>query len=109
MTLTHSHPHTHHHLPFPQKPRTGFDLLLPLRRWVDNIKVNNRQFAHLIARVIPCCCPFERDVNFFGRTLFHIPPLCKLNPLYDEVVSLRFRALSYLADECGEDISVYIC
>jgi Mo-dependent nitrogenase C-terminus len=109
MTLTHSHTHSHSHLQLPRQPRQGFDWLSPLRRRVDNIQVNNLQFAHLIARVIPCCCPFERDVNFFGRTLFHIPPLCKLNPLYDEVVALRFRALSYLADECGEDISVYIC
>jgi hypothetical protein len=42
-----------------------------------------------------------------GRKLFHIPPLCKLNPLYEEVVSLRFRALCYLADECGEDVTPY--
>ncbi|MDY7024694.1 MAG: Mo-dependent nitrogenase C-terminal domain-containing protein, partial [Cyanobacteriota bacterium] len=37
----------------------------------------------------------------------HIPPLCKLNPVYDELISLRFRALCYLADECGEDITPY--
>jgi hypothetical protein len=37
----------------------------------------------------------------------NIPPMCKLNPLYEEVVGLRFRALCYLADDCGEDISQY--
>ena len=57
--------------------------------------------------MIPAQCPFERDVKVFGHTLFHIPPLCKLNPLYEEVVALRFRAMCYLADECGEDISAY--
>ena len=36
-----------------------------------------------------------------------IPPLCKLNPVYEEVVYLRFRALCYLADCCGEDIQRY--
>jgi hypothetical protein len=91
----------------PKKP--GFDWLSPLRRWLDGLSVKNVPLAHLIARLIPCCCPFERDVKLFGRTLFHIPALCKLNPLYDEFVSLRFRALSYLADDCGEDITRYIC
>ncbi|MGK7890123.1 MAG: Mo-dependent nitrogenase C-terminal domain-containing protein, partial [Leptolyngbyaceae cyanobacterium] len=43
----------------------------------------------------------------WGHTLFHIPPLCKLNPVYDELVALRFRALCYLADTCGEDIQAY--
>jgi hypothetical protein len=70
--------------------------------------VRDRSVAHWLCKLIPCCCPFERDITAFGHTI-HIPPLCKLNPLYDEVVNLRFRALSYLADECGEDISQYIC
>ncbi|MGB3650980.1 MAG: Mo-dependent nitrogenase C-terminal domain-containing protein [Rivularia sp. (in: cyanobacteria)] len=87
------------------KPR--WDILKPLRLWIDNIEVRDRQFAHRICNIIPAQCPFERDVKLFGRTLFHIPPMCKLNPLYDEVVALRFRGLCYLADECGEDISQY--
>nr|WP_317110593.1 Mo-dependent nitrogenase C-terminal domain-containing protein [Chroococcidiopsis sp. SAG 2025] len=33
--------------------------------------------------------------------------MCKLNPLYEQVVALRFKALTYLADECGEDVSLY--
>ncbi|MFM7367118.1 MAG: Mo-dependent nitrogenase C-terminal domain-containing protein, partial [Sphaerospermopsis kisseleviana] len=40
---------------------------------------------------------------------FHIPAICQINPLYNEVVGLRFRALSYLVDECGEDVTQYIC
>ncbi len=84
-----------------------YDILKPLRVWVDNIQVRDPQFAHRICRLIPAQCPFERDVKMFGRTLFHIPPMCNLNPLYEEVVGLRFRGLCYLADECGEDISQY--
>lgn len=83
------------------------DILQPLRRWIDNIKVSDRVYAHQLCKMIPAQCPFERDVKLLGKTLFHIPPMCKLNPLYDEVVFLRFRALCYLADECGEDISQY--
>ncbi|MBD2339678.1 Mo-dependent nitrogenase C-terminal domain-containing protein [Calothrix sp. FACHB-156] len=85
-----------------------FDVLFPLRQWVNQIQVCDRNTAHLICQVIPCCCPFERNIKFLTYTI-HIPPLCKLNPLYDEFVALRFRSLSYLADECAEDITKYIC
>ncbi|MEO0687563.1 MAG: Mo-dependent nitrogenase C-terminal domain-containing protein [Cyanobacteria bacterium J06649_11] len=84
-----------------------FDIFKPLRVWVDNIQVRDRKFAHRVCKLIPAQCPFERDVKLFGKTLFHIPPMCKLNPLYEEVVALRFRGLCYLADDCGEDISQY--
>jgi hypothetical protein len=57
--------------------------------------------------MIPPQCPFERDVTLFGHKVVHIPPMCKLNPLYDQLVGLRFRALSYLADDCKEDVSQY--
>ncbi|MBK1987965.1 Mo-dependent nitrogenase C-terminal domain-containing protein [Sphaerospermopsis aphanizomenoides BCCUSP55] len=90
-----------------QSIESKWNFLGPLRKWLDNLKVGDRQFAHRVCRLIPAQCPFERDVKLFGRTLFHIPPMCKLNPLYEEVVGLRFRALCYLADECGEDISRY--
>lgn len=102
-----THPHSHS-MPSAPSRRPRFRLLDPLRHWIDQAEVTNRTFAHLVCRVIPCCCPFERDISFWGYTL-HIPPLCKLNPVYDELVGLRFRALAYLADTCGEDITRYIC
>jgi Mo-dependent nitrogenase C-terminus len=89
----------------PAKPT--IDLLRPVRHWLDNIEVKEAGFAHFLCKQIPSQCPFERRIEFKGRTLLYIPPLCKLNPVYDEVVALRFRALCYLADECGEDISSY--
>ncbi|HCF26677.1 MAG TPA: nitrogenase [Cyanobacteria bacterium UBA11049] len=88
-----------------KKPK--FDILRPLRQWLDKVEVRNSKLAHQVCKLIPAQCPFERDVCFMGCKLFHIPPMCKLNPLYEEVVSLRFRALCYLADECGEDVSLY--
>ena len=87
------------------KPVWGF--LRPLRTWLDNIQVSDRQLAHRLCKLITAQCPFERDIKLFGKTLFHIPPLCKLNPLYEELVGLRFKAMCYLADTCGEDISQY--
>jgi hypothetical protein len=84
-----------------------FDLLQPLRHKLDSLEISNREFAHFIAKLIPAQCPFERDIVIFGRTVAHIPALCKLNPLYDQFVGLRFRALCYLVDECGEDIQTY--
>ncbi|MFM7427493.1 MAG: Mo-dependent nitrogenase C-terminal domain-containing protein [Elainella sp.] len=94
-------------LPAGTSSQPQFDWLQPLRNWLDQIEVNSPELAHRLCRLIPAQCPFERTVKLFGRTLFHIPPLCKLNPVYDEVVALRFRALCYLADSCGEDISQY--
>jgi tellurite resistance protein len=84
------------------------DVLHPVRDWLDNMNVQDPKIAKLLCKMIPPQCPFERDVKLFGRKLVHIPPLCKLNPLYEQFTGLRFRALSYLADDCGEDISEFI-
>ena len=94
-----------HSISAPKKP--AFDLFQPIRQWLDQIEVKDADFARSLCKIIPAQCPFERDIKVFGRTLFHIPPMCKLNPVYDEVVALRFRALCYLADVCGEDVSPY--
>lgn len=83
------------------------DLLQPIRQWLDEVEIQNRKLAKFIAKLIPAQCPFERDIMIFGRKIAHIPPLCKLNPLYDQLVGLRFRALCYLVDKCGEDIQSY--
>ncbi|MEB3294910.1 MAG: Mo-dependent nitrogenase C-terminal domain-containing protein [Synechococcales bacterium] len=79
-------------------------VLKPVRNWLDDIEINDRQTAHLICRLIPDQCPFARDIMLMGRKLGYIPPLCKLNPLYDQLVGLRFRSLCYLVDVCGETI-----
>jgi hypothetical protein len=78
-----------------------------LRRWLINLDVNTPSRAHQVAALIPGQCPFEREITLWGRSILRIPPLCKLNPVYDELIELRFRALCYLAEECGEDISAY--
>jgi len=91
----------------PLEQKGGMDLLQPLRHWLSQMDVRQGDRAHRICRLIPAQCPFERTIRIFGRTLLHIPPLCKLNPLYEDLVALRFRALCYLADDCGEDITPY--
>lgn len=88
-------------------PSQHFDLLKPVRLWLDGIEIHDRRLARFVSKMIPAQCPFEREIKLFGRKIAHIPPLCKLNPLYDQFVSLRFRALCYLVDECGEDIQAY--
>ncbi|HYW21401.1 MAG TPA: Mo-dependent nitrogenase C-terminal domain-containing protein [Nodularia sp. (in: cyanobacteria)] len=84
------------------------EALCPLRDWLDELEIQDPRVARFLCRMIPSQCPFEQDITLFGRKIVHIPPLCKINPLYEQLVGLRFRALSYLADECGEDISPYI-
>ena len=87
--------------------KVDFDIFQALRQRLNRVQVSSPKLAHRLCQLIPAQCPFERDITVFGRTLFHIPPMCKLNPLYDEVVALRFRALCFLADECGEDVTAY--
>ena len=99
---THFLPEIHcSHLSLPDR------LLHPLRQWLDGIEIHHPQPARWLCRLIPPQCPFERDVRVLGHQLVHIPPLCKLNPFYDQLVGLRFRALCFLADTCGEDVTPY--
>ena len=100
----------HWHYPEAEKKeskKTKIDLLFPLRKWLDNLEINNSQQAHRICRLIPAQCPFARTIKIWGKTLLKIPPLCKINPVYEELMGLRFRALCYLTEKCGEDVSKY--
>ncbi|NJL00238.1 MAG: hypothetical protein HC838_04100 [Spirulinaceae cyanobacterium RM2_2_10] len=90
-----------------RRGRSRWQPLRPLRQWLDQLEIRTPRQAHRLCTLIPSQCPFARTVKLFGHTLLSIPPLCKLNPVYDELMMLRFRALSYLAEECGEDISPY--
>lgn len=85
----------------------SIDILNPLRQWLNGMDICQPAQAHLICQLIPAQCPFEREIHIGNRIHVKIPPLCKLNPLYEEVVSLRFRALCYLADECSVDVCHY--
>ncbi len=85
----------------------GNHFVQPVRKWLDGIAVGDRQVARWLCQLIPAQCPFERDIKLCGHHLFHIPPMCKLNPVYEELVGLRFRSLSFLADVCGEDVTPY--
>ena len=86
----------------PPTPKFLDTLLKPIRNWIDNMEIADRYRAHLLCKLIPAQCPFERDVVVLGRKVEHIPPMCKINPLYDQLVGLRFRSLCYLVDVCGE-------
>ena len=84
------------------------DPLKPARDWLDQLTVDDPRLARFVCKLVPSQCPFERDVTLFGRKVVHIPPMCKINPLYEQLVGLRFRALNYLADDCKEDVTPYI-
>jgi hypothetical protein len=85
-------------------------LLQPLRflqQRLEKLEIQEEQAARRIVKLIPAQCPFAREIRLFGQVIFSIPPLCKLNPLYEQLMMLRFRALCFLADQCGEDITPY--
>lgn len=83
------------------------NVLQPVKDWLDGWEVHDPKVAHFVCKMIPPQCPFERDVVLFGRKIVHIPAMCQINPLYEQLVGMRFRALCYLADDCKEDISSY--
>ncbi|MEG4341985.1 Mo-dependent nitrogenase C-terminal domain-containing protein [Microcoleus sp. A003_D6] len=83
------------------------NVLQPVKDWLDAWEVHDPRVAHFVCKMIPPQCPFERDVVLFGRKIVHIPAMCKINPLYEQLVGMRFRSLCYLADECKEDVSIY--
>lgn len=85
-----------------------FTLLGLMRQWLDNLEICNPRIAQWLCQLIPAQCPFERDLKLWGYTILHIPPMCKINPLYEELMGLRFRALSYLADQCSQDVTRYV-
>ena len=93
--------------PWQSSLRCSRDWFRPLRQWLNQVELRHPTQAHLICRLIPAQCPFERDVRIGRWIHIQVPPLCKLNPLYEEVVSLRFRALCYLAEECSVDVCHY--
>lgn len=88
--------------------KKGIHPLNSAREWLDHLSVEDPRLARFVCKMVPSDCPFERDVKVFGHKVVHIPPMCKINPLYEQLVGLRFRALSYLADDVGEDVSAYL-
>lgn len=56
--------------------------------------ITMKAIAHILTK-IPSDCPFARDVRLGGFT-FHIPPLCKLNPFFNQLMAAKWWALQYL-------------
>ncbi|MEB3175831.1 MAG: Mo-dependent nitrogenase C-terminal domain-containing protein [Cyanobacteriota bacterium] len=69
-----------------------------LKDYLNQVEITNPKTARLICRLIPASCPFARQIRLFGKTVLVIPPLCHFNPVYEEVMGLRFRALTLLSD-----------
>ncbi|BAY42002.1 hypothetical protein NIES2111_63980 (plasmid) [Nostoc sp. NIES-2111] len=89
------------------KSQLNNSLLDQLKYQLEIIEITDARLAKFLCSFIPSHCPFERTVSILGREMFQIPPLCKLNPFYEQIVLLRFKSLMYLADICGEDVTKY--
>lgn len=77
-----------------------------IKKRLENLDISTKETAEKIVNLIPNTCPFAREIKIFNRLLLRIPPLCKLNPFYEDLMMLRFRALSFLC-EIGEDIAPF--
>jgi len=75
----------------------GDSALDPLQQWLDAFDPGEERISSFIVCLIPSQCPLERDIILFGRKLVHIPPMCKVNPLNEQLVALRFRCLGHLS------------
>ncbi|BAZ48833.1 Mo-dependent nitrogenase family protein [Nostoc sp. NIES-4103] len=82
-------------------------ILNQLRYQLEILEIHDYKLAKLLCKIIPSNCPFAKPVTINGHTLFQIPPLCKLNPLYEQLMTLRYKCLLYLVDQCGEDATKY--
>ncbi len=78
-----------------------------LKTQIDRVQITRPSQARWLCTLLPSSCPFERDFTLCGRS-FHSPALCKFNPLFPQLMFLRYRALTYLADVCGEDVTRFV-
>lgn len=69
-----------------------------VQNWVNSIELHSIFQAKLVCWIIPSNCPFARNVQL-GKFNLSVPPLCKINPLYEQLSNLRVRALVYLEHE----------
>ncbi|VEP14953.1 Nitrogenase (fragment) [Hyella patelloides LEGE 07179] len=79
---------------------TVFVLFRELQKQLESIEINSLVIARLLCKIIPNNCPFERKIQFGNHTIISIPPLCKLNPFYDQLIALRFKSSVYLMEKC---------
>lgn len=77
-----------------------------VRKWLQSLEINNYKIAKLFCTIIPAHCPFQREIKIFNHILLRIPPLCKLNPFYEELIALRFKSLSYLANQPSNNLKL---
>ncbi len=84
-------------------PTLRIQPLAPFRAWINRIEVHQSWFARWVCRLVPNVCSRGYDLRCLGYTILHLPSLCKLNPLYDELLDLRFRAAEFLYEQSGSD------
>jgi len=80
-------------------PRAPIAPLTPLRQWLNGFEVHQSWVAHWICYLVPNTCSSGYDLRILGRSWGHLPPLCQLNPLHEELLDLRFRAADFLYDQ----------
>lgn len=72
-------------------------MITSLKKALSGISITNPTQATLLRGLIPSTCPFARTIHL-GTHKLVIPPLCKINPLYEELMLLRYKADCYLAE-----------
>ncbi|WP_416223704.1 Mo-dependent nitrogenase C-terminal domain-containing protein [Synechococcus sp. CBW1107] len=66
-----------------------------LRHCLDDLQPDEPSVARFLIRLIPPQCPLKRDVTIVGRKLLHIPPMCRINPLDEDLNGPAFPGLVF--------------
>lgn len=61
---------------------------------MNDSKIMKQRFIEFLATILPDFCPFSRTFDF---KLFKItiPPLCTLNPFYQDIMKVKLKRLGY--------------
>ena len=68
----------------------------PLKQWLDSLDLGDEMIFSFVVQLFPSQCPFERDFIFLVACWsLSFPPMCKIHPLFEQLVALRFRCICH--------------
>lgn len=57
-----------------------------------------KTIVNFLARILPDYCPFETKITYKGILLVYIPPICKINFLYKDIMKRKLELKGYDKD-----------
>ena len=86
-------------VPYSTRVTQAWKRLDPLKHWLNGLDPGDERISSFIAHLIPFLDPFGCDIDLFAHKLVQIPVMCKINPLFEQFLAVRFRCLGHLSVE----------